>query len=198
MASAVLCTRVQAPTASDWDKLIRLLKFCNGTRDDVLILSADDLRVIKWYIDVSFAVHPDFKSHTGGSMTFGRGAVQSLSRKQKLNTRSSTDSEVVGFDDGATMILWTKLFMEAQGYKIERNIVYQDNKSAILLEKNGKRSSGKRTRAMNIRYFLLTDQIAKGNLEVEYCPTDEMIADYETKPLQGAKFNKFRRALMGH
>ena len=87
-------------------------------------------------------------------MTFGRGAVQSLSRKQKLNTRSSTDSEVVGFDDAATMILWTKLFMEAQGYKIERNIVYQDNKSAMLLENNTMASSGKRTKHMNVRYFL--------------------------------------------
>ena len=64
---AVLCTRVKAPNESDWDKLIRLLKFLNGTRDDVLTLSADDLGVIKWYVDAAFAVHPDFKSHTGKS-----------------------------------------------------------------------------------------------------------------------------------
>ena len=58
-----------------------------------------------------------------------------------------------------TKILWTQLFMEEQGYEIEKNILYQDNKSAILLEKNGKRSSGKRTRALNIRYFFVTDQV---------------------------------------
>ena len=87
-------------------------------------------------------------------MTLGKGAVQSISRKHKLNTRSSTEAELVGVDDAATMILWTRLFLEAQGYEIDKNIVYQDNKSAILLETNRKRSSGKRTRALNIRYFL--------------------------------------------
>jgi hypothetical protein len=80
---ATLCTRVRSPTTEDWAKLIRLLKYCNGTRKDKLILSADSLHVIKWYVDASFAVHPDFKSHTGGVMTFGGGAVQSLSRKQE-------------------------------------------------------------------------------------------------------------------
>ena len=100
-------------------------------------------------------------------MTYGGGAVQSLSSKQKLNTRSSTEAELVGADDAATKILWTKLFLEAQGIEITHNILYQDNQSAILLEKNGKRSSSKRTRALNIRYFFLTDQ-AKENLVIEY------------------------------
>ena len=87
--------------------------------------------------------------------------------------------------------------MEAQGYEIEKNILYQDNKSAILLEVNGKKSSGKPTRALNIRYFFLTDQIAKGNLAIEYCPTDEMTGDYMSKPLQGSKFTKFKKQIMG-
>ena len=87
---SVLCSRVKAPTESDWDKLVRLLKYLNATRDDVLTLSIDDLRVIKWWVDASFAVHPDFKSHTGGCMSMGRGCIISSSRKQKINTKSST------------------------------------------------------------------------------------------------------------
>ena len=197
-ATAALCTRVKSPNQDDWNKLTRLLKYINGTRNDTLILSADDLHVIKWYVDVAFAVHPDFKSHTGGIMTYGGGAAQSMSRKQKLNTRSSTESELVGADDMSTLILWTRLFMEAQGYPIKKNILYQDNKSTILLETNGKRSSSKRTRAINIRYFFLTDQIEKGNLHVEYCPTTEMIGDYMSKPLQGKLFQKFKKKIMGH
>jgi hypothetical protein len=62
------------------------MKYLNGTRDDKLILSADKLNVVKWYVDSSFAVHPDFKSHTGGVLTLGHGALTSLSKKQKLNT----------------------------------------------------------------------------------------------------------------
>ncbi len=88
--------------------------------------------------------------------------------------------------------------MECQGYEIKQNILYQDNKSTILLEQNGKKSSGKCNRALNIRYFFLTDQIEKGNLIVEYCPTTEMVADYFSKPLQGRLFQKFRTAIMGH
>ena len=195
---ATLCTRVKEPNQDDWNKLIRLLKYINGTREDRLHLSADDLSIIKWYVDVAFAVHPDFKSHTGGGMTFGTGMPINASRKQKLNTRSSTESELVGADDMAQMILWTKFFMEAQGYDVKENILYQDNKSTILLENNGKRSSGKRTRAINIRYFFLTDQVEKGNLRIEYCPTAEMNGDYMSKPLQGNLFEKFRSRIMGH
>ena len=189
---------MKEPQQSDWDKLVQLMKCLNGTKGDVLHLSAEDLRIIKWFVDAAFAVHPDFRSHTGAMMTMGGGAVQSISRKQKLNTKSSTEAELVGADDASIMILWTKLFMEAQGYEVNDNVLFQDNKSAILLEKNGKRSSGKRTRALNIRYFFLTDQAAKGNLSIDYCPTDEMIGDFFTKPLQGAKFLKFKKMIMGH
>jgi hypothetical protein len=194
---SVLCTRVKAPTESDWAKLIRLLQYLNGTREDELILSADDLRILKWFVDASFAVHPDFKSHTGGTLTLGLGSPISMSRKQKLNTKSSTTAELVGADDASTIVLWTKLFMEAQGYPIDENILYQDNQSAILLEKNGKRSSTKRTRALNIRYFFLTDEVEKGNLIIKHCPTDEMVGDFFTKPLTGEKFSKFRDIIMG-
>ena len=81
--------------------------------------------------------------------------------------------------------------------QIEQNILMQDNKSAIKLEENGKWSSGKRTRAINVRYFFVSDNVEKGNLQVEYMPTEEMVADFMTKPLQGKPFFKFRSRLMG-
>lgn len=152
---------------------------------------------MKWFIDASFACHPDFKSHTGMTMTMGEGAMQILTRKQKLNSRSSTEAELIGVDDAITQVLWTKLFMEAQGYPIDKNIIYQDNKSSILLETNGKSSAGRRSRALNIRYFFVTDQVELGNVTIEYMPTDEMWADYMTKPLQGEKFRKFRALILG-
>jgi hypothetical protein len=150
-------------------------------------------------VDTSFAVHPDFKSHTDATMSFtdGKGAVQSVSRKQKLNTKSSTEAELVGVDDISVMILWTMLFLEAQGYEIEKNKLYQDNKSAIILEENGKKSSSKRTRALNIHYFFLTDQVEKRNVIIEHCPTDEMVGNFHTKPLQGEKFCMFHDRILG-
>jgi hypothetical protein len=70
---AVLCTQVKEPNEDDKKKLHRLLNYINGTQKDKLILAADNLHIIKWYVDAAFAVHPDFKSHTGGSMTYGQG-----------------------------------------------------------------------------------------------------------------------------
>ena len=195
--TAVLCTRVKAPRASDKKKLIRVMKYLKQTQDDVLTLSADGCNVIKTYVDASFAVHPDFRSHTGMVMTLGTGAIMTMSRKQKLNTRSSTEAELVATDDCATPVLWTKLFLEAQGVDIKRNVLIQDNKSTILLLENGKKSSSQRTRAINIRYFFLTDQIAKKNVEVEYCPTLKMYADFMSKPQQGKLFKDHCDYLMG-
>ena len=87
--------------------------------------------------------------------------------------------------------------MKAQGYDVRDNVLFQDNKSAILLEKNGKASSSKRTKHINIRYFFITDRVEKGDVSLIWCPTGDMIGDYMTKPLQGALFRKFRDQIMG-
>ncbi len=151
---------------------------------------------IRWWIDASFAVHTNFRSHTGATITLGKGSGISSSAKQKINTRSSTEAEFVGVDDVISMVLWVRLFLEAQGYAVTDNIVYQDNKSAMLLENNGRQSSGKRTRHINIRYYFVTDNIKQDRLRVEHCPTDSMLADFFTKPLQGAKFRTFRDQIL--
>ena len=108
-----------------------------------------------------------------------------------MNTKSSTKAELVGVDDVMPQALWTRYFIEAQGYTVKDNIVHQDNQSAILLETNGQKSSSKRTRALNIRYFFLADQVGKGNLEIRFRSTAEMWGDFMTKPLQGKVFKKF-------
>jgi len=154
------------------------------------------VNVIKWWVDASFGVHPDFRSHMGAMMTMGSGAFQSFSKKQKLNTRSSNESELVALDDVSVHIMWTNLFLEHHGYRVDKNIVFQDNKTSILLEINGLKSAGKRSRAINLRYVWITDQIKKGNVSVEYCPTGEMKADFFTKPLVGAKIFRFRKSIL--
>ena len=127
----------------------------------------------------------------------GRGFPLVSSTKQKLNTRSSTEAEIVGEDDFMPAICWTRYFLQAQGYDVVDNILFQDNKSAILLEKNGKASSSKRTKHINIRYFFITDRARNGEVSIDWCPTGEMVGDYMTKPLQGALFRRFRDIIMG-
>ena len=128
-------------------------------------------------------------------MTLGKGSIIDTSHKQKINTRSSTEAELVGADNAVIQIQWAQLFVEAQGYPC-RTVLHQDNEAAMRLELNGKRSSSKRTRHLNIRYFYITDQIDQGWLSVRHCGTDDMIGDFFTKPLQGIKFRTLRALVM--
>jgi hypothetical protein len=194
-----LCTRVQAPDEDDWKKLLRMLKYLEQTVDEELTLGAigGDVLSIGHYPDASFAVHSDMKSHTGSIMTLGLGSANTISGKQTLNTKSSTEAEVVGADKAVPLALWTRNFLLEQGYESQTTI-FQDNTSAILLETNGKESSSKRTRHLNIRFFFIKDCIDKQLLSVKHCPTDDMVGDFPSKPLQGRKFKKHRALIMGH
>jgi hypothetical protein len=193
---AFLTTRVKQTNFQDWRKLKKIIGFLKETENDVLTLEADTSEIITWYVDASFAVHGDMRSHTGGVMSLGQGTIQSVSTKQKVNTRSSTEAELVSLDDVISKVLWTKLFLEAQGYAVKQNLIFRDNQSSMKLEMNGKTSSGKRTKHFNIKYFYITDLIEKDEMTIEYCPTESMLADYMTKPLTGTKFTLFRKRIM--
>ena len=195
-AIAFLATRVKGPGEQDWFKLCKMIGFLKNTSNDVLTLSADDTHNIIWYVDAAFGVHNDMRSHTGAIMSLGEGVIQGISTKQKINTRSSTEAELVSIDDVISKIIWTKLFLEEQGYTVNENIIKRDNMSSMKLELNGKTSSGKRTRHFNIKYFHFTDLLNQKEATIEYCPTDNMLGDYMSKPTTGAKFYKFRNGIM--
>jgi hypothetical protein len=148
-----------------------------------LILSANGSGILKWWVDVSFAVYPNMLGHSGGGLSLGPGFPIMSSTKQKLNTRSYTETEIVGADDFMQAICLTRYFMKAQGYCVKDNVLFQDNIIYILLEKNEKASSSKRTKHINIRYFFITDRVRKKDVSVVWCPTGDMIGDYATKPL---------------
>ena len=111
--------------------------FLERTKEDVLTLEAHPGRKIEWYVDAAFAVHHDFTGHTGATMTLGKGCVQSVSTKQKVNARSSTEAEIIALDAVISKILWTRRFLEHQGIIVQDNIVYRDNMSSMKLEQNG-------------------------------------------------------------
>eukprot|EP00978_Attheya_sp_CCMP212_P047722 scaffold424725_cov134-Attheya_sp.AAC.3 len=87
-----------------------------------LTLEAVILNILKWWVDASYAVRLDMKSHTGSVLSLGKGAVYAASKKQKLNVISSTESELVGVSDMMPQIIWSMYFMNAQGYDIDENI----------------------------------------------------------------------------
>jgi len=143
---AFLTTHVKRPDNDDWGKLRRVLKYFHSSRYLKLTLFAESLSNIVWYVDAFHQIHDDCKGHTGSILTFGRGATTSSSTKHKIPSKSSCESEIISLYDKIGDVLWTRQFLESQGYKIYTNIVYQDNMSTLSLAKNGYVSSSKRTK----------------------------------------------------
>ena len=77
-------------------------------------------------------------------MIMVQGVIHSVNRKLRLKIISSTEAELVAVDDASVYFFRKVIFIECQGYNFDNNILYQDNKSAIMIEVNGKNSTGNR------------------------------------------------------
>ena len=132
-----------------------------GTKDLILTLWANNDGIVQWWIDASYAVHEDMKGHTRATLSLGKGVIYIGSWKHRLVACSSTESELIGVYDVLLQVLWTKQFLEEQGWLDSTTMVYQDNTSSILLEKNGRSSSTKQTKHMHIRYCYVMEQVQK-------------------------------------
>jgi hypothetical protein len=192
---AFLSTRVTRCTEEDWMKLERGLKYLNDSTELGITLQAVEPLTITAYVDAAYGVHADGKSHSGASISLGAGAVHVKSSKQKIVSRSSTEAELIAVTDATSQIIWTRNFLSEQGYDMHEAIINQDNRSTIAMAERG-RSTSERTRHIDIRHFFIKDRIESGEVKLEYLPTEEMIADILTKPLQGALFRKLRSKLM--
>jgi hypothetical protein len=192
-----LGTRVSKSTTEDWAKLKRLLEYIKGTINEEYTLGADSLTTMRSWVDASFAVHPDMKSHTGGLMSYGLGGFACKSTKQKTTMRSSTHAEMVGVSDYLPTTIWVTNFMREQGYPPLENFLEQDNESAIKLEVNGRTSAGAKSRHLDIRYFWIKENLENMGINVRHCRTLKMLADFLTKPQQGTLFRVMRDVLLG-
>jgi len=127
---------VKCPDVDDYKKLTRVMKYLRNTASLPLVMEAKNLNAVEWWVDASFVVHPNMRSHTACVMMLGAGAVYASLTKQKLNTRSSTEAELVGLYDAMPQILWTRKFLAVQGFDNRDSIIHQDNQSADLYLKD--------------------------------------------------------------
>jgi hypothetical protein len=195
-AVSFLSTRVQVCDVDDMAKLRRLLGYILGTRHRGIVLCIGEHMNVKAYIDAAYGVHQDSgKSHTGCVIVLGEGGpLLAKSSKQKIVTKSSTEAELVGLSDTATLAIHLRNFVIGQGYDIGPAIVYQDNLSCMALMKRGGPGS-ERSRHINIRHFWLTERVDNGEVIIEHLGTEKMFANLLTKPVQGAQFAKERMGL---
>ena len=154
MAVSFLCTRVTKAMAEDERKLDRVMKYLNGTKTLGMCLGGSEPLQVTAYIDASYGVHVDGKSHSGLVITLGHGPVLCRSTKQKIVTKSSTEAELVAVSDEINMAVWIRDFLTHQGHELGPVILYQDNMSTIALILNGA-STSHRTKHIKIRYFFV-------------------------------------------
>ena len=191
-----LAGRVLFATEQDNRKLDRMMKYLNSTMELGITFDMSEDMSICAFIDASYGVHADGKSHSGAIITLGKhGPVHAKSNKQKLVTKSSTEAELVSLSDNVSQVIWTRDFLVSQGYNMKAATVYQDNMSTMALAEKG-RSTAEKTRHINIRYFFVKDRVEAGEIEIKYCPTENMLADILTKPLQGQVFRDMRDILL--
>jgi len=179
----------------DWKKMMRVLGYLKETNNFKLVISCKKLKNLTWYIDGSYAAYNDMKGQSGSLLMIGKNAVLSRFYKQKVNTRSSTETELIAVDDALPIVQWASLFMKDQGYDLEM-VVKEDNRSTMLLMKNGRLSSGKRMKHLDIRYFYVQDLLNRGAIKIEHCNMEYMVADFFTKPLQGQRFQVLRDIIL--
>ena len=195
LAVSFLTTRVTCPTEHDQIKLLRILGYLNGTRELKFIICSTPYSRLVATIDASFGKNENLRSQTGFAIFMGNTAVQFGSCKQKLITANSTEAELCALSDKYTILVQLNNFLKGQGVKLEIPIAAQDNKSAIAITAvNAKTLSNN---YMRIRQGIIIQCLNNNDFKIVYLPTELMVADVLTKPLQGKLFLKNRGKMLG-
>ena len=194
-----LTTRVTNPTIKDKEKLEKLLGYLMYTVDISLKLCnnfiINDVITINVFIDSSHALHSDMRGRTGIVIKLGHSTIFARSAKQKVNTKSSAETELHGISEEISQALWTKQWLELLDYKIDIINLYVDNKSSILMMLMGK-SIGRNTRHINIRTFFIKQYIDENIIKIYYMNTNLLFVDLLTKVMGGDKLKQFTQTLM--
>ena len=85
-------------------------------------LRGDNKNIIKWYIVAAHKVHNNTRGHKGVTLQKGKGSIIIKYIENKLNTKISTELELVGIDYGMVYVLWTNYFLKGQVYSHEKYI----------------------------------------------------------------------------
>jgi len=195
-AVSSLCRYLDNPGRQHWTSAKRVLKYLKGSSNFGLFFQAQQPPHLIAYSDSDWAGDRDSrKSTTGYTLMMSGSAIAWRSSLQKIVACSSTEAEYIALSETMREVIWIRQMLTELGFSQKSATrVLEDNQGCIAISKN--RRTDKRTKHIDLRFHFCRDQIEQGAIEVEYCPTESMIADGLTKPINAPKF-KWCRTAMG-
>jgi hypothetical protein len=186
------------PTAYHLKVAFRILYYLIGTAHLTLNIGGPGGLRMFATVDTSYAMHNDLKSHSCWTLHMSTGgAFLSRTKKQSINTDSSTYSELVGAHLSLRDIQWARNFLREIGYdKLSPTVLFIDNQSTLNII--AKRTHSGKTKHVNVRYKMITQIVDNGELVCKHLPTHLMIADIGTKPLSPQPFLALRDYQLGY
>ena len=180
------------PSEEHWTALKRVFRYLKGTLKCGILYQKDDSETITGYSDADWAGDTtDRKSISGYVFMQNGGAISWSSRKQKTVALSTAEAEYLALSNASQECMWLRQLQRELNYSTSTpTIIYEDNQATIAMAKNPKFHG--RAKHIDIRHHFIREQVAQGTLEIKYCPTTEMVADFMTKGLSCEKFVKQR------
>lgn len=148
------------------------------------------------YTDADYAMDVATRRSTSGGVIFLNGGPITWSSKlQKIVAMSTAEAEIIAATDVTKEIVHLRHLLQELGVRDDAPIqVHEDNQACILMG-NGMKSS-RAAKHYEVRLHFLQESIRSNIIKFKYCPTDDMIADCLTKPLDVDKFIAFRDQLL--
>ncbi|XP_062533636.1 uncharacterized protein LOC134202634 [Armigeres subalbatus] len=185
VSTSILEQKSSFPNSHDWTEAKRVLRYLYTTSNNKLQLGTSN-EGLQMFVDADWAGDShDRKSNSGVLIMLGVGLISWGSRKQSCVALSSTEAEFVAFAEGCQELVWTKRLIDEIGDGEVTDVpipVFEDNQSCIKLVEGDRIE--RRSKHIETKFFFVRDLKEKQIIRMLYCPTETMLVDLMTKPLQ--------------
>ena len=182
------------PSMQHWSAVKRIMRYLNGTINYGMMYGKESS--LTGYADANWAGDLDDRRSTSGYIfTMSGAAISWMSKKQNCVALSTAEAEYMALSSAAQESVWLERLLGEMNERSGKPIVvFEDNQSTICMAKNPKFHG--RAKHIGIKHHYIREQVNNEKISLEYCPTEDMIADILTKGLGRVQFNKLR-AMMG-